>query len=1313
MTSSFRKTLLALVLLQGILLGVSAQPVNTTTQLPPAAPSLGTPLPPSPAQQSEAIRAAERMGISPADALRQLQGNTPQTPPQSAGNNTASPQEQPTKEGQPTTADKAAEKTNQPEKKDPKAATQEDTPEDIAKKELLRKQQQYDALHRIYGHNTFRDSALKARYTQTAPNAQLMASSEYLVGPGDIFVVTAWNGVELSESLEIASDGSINRQFLGKIYLAGRTYAEAKDILMQRYKAIMPPSAQVEISLGQQQRNISISIVGEAYSPGKYQISAATTVFNALFLSFGVTNIGSVRNIQIKRAGKTVQVFDLYAYLIDGQTDPIYLKNDDVIFIPVQGRIVSIQGNVRRPMRYELRDDESFKDLVRFAGGLPYDAKTSEARLTRLDPAIQREVLLNFDVSQALGNGYPLRDGDEVTIGSLNRGISNIVTVRGGTPYPGIFELRQNEKVSDVITRAGGLNPDTYLDRAYVIRATKPGENRYLPISLRGIYTDNRQLVNPRDTNNVVLQMGDELVLYSDLNFKKKRDIRVSGAIKRSMRVSSLPNMTLKDVLYLVGGPTDNADLENVVLSRVRTPEDINIPADEADTVSAPGGEDPEVASMRASGDSTGADSLARAKRLVRRIGITKNWRDDPTLDTIFVYPYSSIYIGTIDDYITRARIKVGGAVNRPGTFQVYKGMKLRDALYLVGGFKEDLDNQTVELLRRVTDVRQLHSDSLKTNTPYISRILLNRDWRTNPLTDSIDVTGIAQITVRSTRDFIFREKLSVAGAVQSPGTFDLLSGMTLKDVLYRVNGLKENYDNIVVDLYRRISDPREGGPDGLNSINKEIRRITIGKNWLTDPLVDTLNVTSLSSIYVHSAKDFLFEEEVTIDGAVKNPTTRRIVRGMTLRDALYAVGGFSMNLDGQIVDLYRRIDPRNAGLSGLGSDEKFITRIKLDRNWATDPLSAAFDITQFNHITVRSPLEFVRQGYVEIKGLVGRPGKYTVKPNMTLKDLIYQAGGIDLEASFDKIELSRIIEKVSTDGTVVPVPQTITLVRTTQQWQDDPALDDITLNAYDQVYVRPNPDFKKPESVFIKGEVMIPGEYPKAAYNERIASLIRRSGGFSELAYVQGATLTRPGVGQMTIFLKKAVRRPWSRYNLALQDGDVLSIPKRSDVVYINGNVGKSGTIMMFDRGHRRANYYISLAGGFKKKSARGEVSVSFVNGKMRKTHNFIFFKVYPKVEPGSIVNVPTKSNRPDSPDSPDRVRTKKVKIKTDKPDDPATPEDESVAEVEVPETETPRDKLSFADLIRSTQQAISSTTQAVSSIVSLLVMAKVAGSL
>lgn len=863
----------------------------------------------------------------------------------------------------------------------------------------------------IFGHQIFRQSLSGDSISRLTP------PPGYIVGPGDVFTITIYNRSELFESLTVTEEGAILRRQLGKIYVSGKKFETVKSILTQKYERLVAAGSIIEIGLVPNPRTIGVNIVGEVAVPGYYQISASIPAFRAIIAAGGVSDIGSVRNIQIKRNGRTVHTIDIYDYLLKGDYEPFYLQEEDFIFVPIQEKIVKIGGAVQRPMKYELREDENLTTLLEFAGGLLHTAMTQNVELRRLElvpsenasgPVSEKQsLIINLNLEQIAASptgDYQLFDGDTIGIRQLKIETYNEVSVKGRVAYPESYQLFKGEKVADVIRRAGGLTEDAYKDRAYVVRRDlKKRETEYIPINLANIFPDSAT-VNLESPDNMVLQFKDVLIVFSESIFLEQRSLVASGRVRRPGTVEVYPKMNLRDLLYLVGGFEEDADLKSVELSLVTEAEDVDVENFDAEA----GGP---VA------DSSGGVAL------VKRINIPENWQENEALDTILIYDFN-------------------------------------------------------------------------------------------------------RIRVYSRYDFIFTRNVAVRGAVKKGGSFPVKRGMTLTDVLYQAGGLSEPNANNVVELYKIIEVEEKGN-------------------------------------------------------------------------------------------------------FGTATDMAEIERIKLTGDWRENSQADSIDITSYYKVVVRSESEFVRQGMVRIKGMVAKPGRYNVLAGMTLKDIIYEAGGFQLEADLNQIELSRIIEVVGADGELVAVPTNIRLVSTVQNWQDDPGLDEIEVITFDQIFVRPSPDFQLQQSVYLAGEVVTPGEYNKQSRDERLSSMIARANGITELSHLEGAYIVRRNVGKVSIMMEKALRRPGSKYDLVLLEGDSIYIPPRTDAVTITGNVLVPGTTVMYEKGNTRFKYYLELAGGFARKSRKKETTVTYVDGRVKSVKRFMFFRYYPKIEQGCVINVPAREPR------------------------------------------------------------------------------------
>jgi protein involved in polysaccharide export with SLBB domain len=473
------------------------------------------------------------------------------------------------------------------------------------------------------------------------------------------------------------------------------------------------------------------------------------------------------------------------------------------------------------------------------------------------------------------------------------------------------------------------------------------------------------------------------------------------------------------------------------------------------------------------------------------------------------------------------------------------------------------------------------------------------------------------ELVIRDLRKGV-RNFVQVEGFVRYPDTYEILEGERLADVVARAGGPMEEAYFETAYIVRLLS------PNELSYIEVNLRKAATSVDSLINPPLQVYD-----KILVFSKAQFFPAEYISLEGAVQNPGEYELSNDMTLRDLIFLAGGLEKTADRSYIDLYYRLEIGDRALNQRKGDSSTVKRIRIDDEWQGNTELSQIKLKDFERVKVYDKSDFIFIGEVELKGLVNRPGTYKVRPQMTLKDILFQAGGFRVEADYRKLELSRIITKQDISGELIPTPIIIKTVSTTVNWQEDPALDTIFINSYDQIFIRKNPKFELQESVFIQGEVLTPGEYNKETKDERISSLIIKSGGLTRIANIKGAYLERASVGTISIRLDKAMRRPGSNYDIALLPGDVLVIPPRTEIVRIEGNVLQPGTIVQFEPGRKRYKYYADLAGGFDQKTKRKQCTIQYADGRYRRTKTFFGIPAYPAVEQGSTLIVARRPDR------------------------------------------------------------------------------------
>jgi len=283
---------------------------------------------------------------------------------------------------------------------------------------------------RPYGYDIFAGSP-----NSFQPNINIPVPPDYLMGPGDTLEILLFGKTNDSFSLEVSRDGTIDFPELGPLVVAGMTFAEVKDMLQTRI-ASQIIGVQASISMGRL-RSLQVFVLGEAYKPGAYTLSSLATITHALVSSGGVSGIASLRNIQLKRAGKIVATLDLYDLLMRGDaSSDLRLQNSDVIFIPTRGPRVTVEGEILRPAIYELKDETSVEQVVSLAGGLTAKAHMQLARLERIQSDGFMTVL-DLNLRERADRATSVQAGDTLTIGSGVDLKKNIISLAGHIYHAG------------------------------------------------------------------------------------------------------------------------------------------------------------------------------------------------------------------------------------------------------------------------------------------------------------------------------------------------------------------------------------------------------------------------------------------------------------------------------------------------------------------------------------------------------------------------------------------------------------------------------------------------------------------------------------------------------------------------------------------------------------------------------------------------------------------------------------------------------------------------------------------------------------
>jgi protein involved in polysaccharide export with SLBB domain len=503
------------------------------------------------------------------------------------------------------------------------------------------------------------------------PAENVPTPTNYVFGPGDEIIVTLWGETELTQDVFVSKNGDITIPNVGVINVNGLSMGELKSRLLDKfsqvYSSLKTGKTNLTISTGQL-RSVKVYILGEVSKPGGYVLPALSSAFTALYYSGGPRINGTLRDVKVLRGGKTVANIDLYDYLIKGdQSEDIRLQDEDIIFIPPAGKRVAITGSIFRPAIYELKKGEKLDDLLKYAGGLNFDAYYQRVHINRVIPFAQRSKYLynilsldlNFNSVNDLENSnYTLEDGDVVNILSVNDRPQNIVSIKGDVKKPGDYELTSPQMtIRDLIYRADTLYPDAFLDKAVLIRTLPSEKKQIIPFNLK-------KALDGDPSNNYVLENRDEVQIYNQDQFQPTRSVEIYGAVKNPGTYTRLQNMTVSDLIILAGGLTDSATTKNIQIARLDT-----------------------------------ASSQVYAESY--NTSLPKDyWNVDPDSD-FKLEDYDRVFVRLDSTKIYNHAVTISGQVKFPGTYTIlYRGERLLDFIRRAGGFTSEAYSKGIYIKR-------------------------------------------------------------------------------------------------------------------------------------------------------------------------------------------------------------------------------------------------------------------------------------------------------------------------------------------------------------------------------------------------------------------------------------------------------------------------------------------------------------------------------------------------------------------------------------------------------------------------------------
>ena len=602
----------------------------------------------------------------------------------------------------------------------------------------------------IFGQHVFRDKSIKL-YRQSE---DIKPPDSYILGVGDIVAISIWGDSQESGVYEINKSGFIKPNQMPRIYLKGISYGKAKELLQARYNSyyrFRPEEFEVTINYS---RTITVNIVGEALNYGSFTLPAINTAFNALVAAGGPSDIGSVRNIQLIRAGEQPKRIDIYEYLLNPSIqNEYYLQENDYIHIPVADRLVSISGAVKKAYTFELARGEDLKKIIEFAGGFTDDAYKGIIQIKRF--VNDEEVIIDVDYRtlENTNKDFQLLSGDFVQVRTIAKPYKNFIEISGAVEFPGRFELTPDMKLKDLISKAV-LNEEARTDVAFLQRSNLDGTVRYERINLETIINA------PNSASNLDLKPKDNLIIYTKSRYVDDAEFSVLGAVRRPIKIPYSVGKEIKvdDAVLLAGGLTSDAT-DFAYIKRV--------------------------------------DANNSKKTSYIRVDIKNAVLNPGSPENLVLEPNDELKIYSTEIFTDEASIQVSGAVRKPGEFIYANNFSLKDILSMAGGLKLEAAQSRVEVFRVV------FKDDQPTET-IIATLEVDDDLNIVSNGGDFQLAPFDLVVVRRVPEFELQNVITINGEVAYPGPYPLMDdNERLLSIINRSGGLTKEAFAGGATLYR------------------------------------------------------------------------------------------------------------------------------------------------------------------------------------------------------------------------------------------------------------------------------------------------------------------------------------------------------------------------------------------------------------------------------------------------------------------------------------------------------------------------------
>jgi polysaccharide biosynthesis/export protein len=570
----------------------------------------------------------------------------------------------------------------------------------------------------------------------------LPAGPDYVVGPGDGLSIELWGGVSQRLYRTVDREGRVSLPEVGPLLVSGKSLGEVQESLQQTLRTQFR-DVSADVSLGRL-RTIRVYEVGDISNPGAYDISSLSTPLNALFAAGGPTTRGSLRMVKHYRGNQLVQTVDLYDLLLHGVRSNVQrLENGDTVLVPPIGSQVTVEGMVRRPAAYELRDEKNLAEVLELAGGLLPTAAVGHIEVQRL-VAHEKRTMLSLDIPEDGGETeitqkletFSIQDGDRIRIFPIAQYNQDVVYLDGHVLRPGRYSYRKDMRVTDVIGTYKDLLPEPATQYAEIIRINTPDFHPSVEsFDLASALADPSQAP--------MLQPMDTVRIFSRYDFENPPAVSVVGDVRGPGTYRTSGQIHLTDALHLAGGISSDAETDDAQVFRY-----------------LPGG-----------------------KLKIFSVNLSHALAGDPA-ENVLLQPLDRLLIHRSPAALQPETVYLEGEVGKPGRYPLTTNMTAADLIRAGGGLKPSAETRSADLTHYDwTNQTQLSG----THEAISISAALAGDSNSNVSLHNGDVLTIRQLSGWNDLGAF----ITLRGEMQHPGTYGIRPGERLSSVLERAGGFQ------------------------------------------------------------------------------------------------------------------------------------------------------------------------------------------------------------------------------------------------------------------------------------------------------------------------------------------------------------------------------------------------------------------------------------------------------------------------------------------------------------------------------------------